>query len=359
MYTANMSHCIENNDARLKTLKLIAAEALSTSEADIAFKNRPQLDIQSNNLYEASNGGQRIILKEFLKPDEFDESPLREFRALRLLSHLDIAPQPRAFYPLNSDHNPIVVYDYMDGKMWDRKVPSARELEQLVNLWIQMNEVQSDDLWLSRSQETSTFLIWQSVKQQFGDYSEWVENSFPLAGQAAKLAIDLWQEREETALDLTKFEIPLCFCRSDPRFANVISRPDGRLGMVDWEDSGLRDPALDLADIMIHPNQEDLLTHHQWRSFHRPYLEYRRRRDLTLDRRFHLYLGLLPVWWLSILLGEGVRKYSAGQLDQWRIHGMDPNRKLGRYLARALTWPDYDFNSMDDELADICFFPDS
>jgi len=31
---------------------------------------------------------------------------------------------------------------------------------------------------------------------------------------------------------------PLCFCRSDARFANVIARPDGRLGLVDWEDSG-------------------------------------------------------------------------------------------------------------------------
>jgi thiamine kinase-like enzyme len=28
------------------------------------------------------------------------------------------------------------------------------------------------------------------------------------------------------------------FCRADPRFANVITRPDGRLAMVDWEDSG-------------------------------------------------------------------------------------------------------------------------
>jgi len=354
-----MSNLYENNDARLKTLELIAAEVLSTSETDIAFKIRPQLDIQSNNLYEASNGGQRIILKEFLKPGEFDDSPHREFRALRLLSQLDIAPQPRAFYPLNSDHNPIVVYDYMDGKMWDRKVPSARELEQLVDLWMQMNEVQSDDLWLSRSQETSTFLIWQGVKQQFGEYSKWVENSFRLAGQAAKLAIDLCQEREEAAVALTKFEIPLCFCRSDPRFANVISRPDGRLGMVDWEDSGLRDPALDLADIMIHPNQEDLLTHRQWRSFQEPYLKYRRRVDHTLDQRFHLYLGLLPVWWLSILLGYGVRKVSTGQLNQWRIHGMDPNRKLRRYLARALAWPDYDYKSICDELADIYFFPDS
>jgi len=60
---------------------------------------------------------------------------------------------------------------------------------------------------------------------------------------------------------------PECFCRSDARFANVIARPDGRVGLVDWEDSGLRDPARELADLLHHPNQEDLIDAEGWQPF--------------------------------------------------------------------------------------------
>jgi thiamine kinase-like enzyme len=46
----------------------------------------------------------------------------------------------------------------------------------------------------------------------------------------------------------------------DPRFATVIQGPDGHLTLVDWEASGLLDPASDIACLLTHPNQEDLLT---------------------------------------------------------------------------------------------------
>jgi thiamine kinase-like enzyme len=64
---------------------------------------------------------------------------------------------------------------------------------------------------------------------------------------------------------------PLVFCRSDPRCANVIARPDGRLGLGDWEDSGLRDPGREVADLLLHPNQEDLVAGPVWDAFLRPY----------------------------------------------------------------------------------------
>jgi len=77
VYTGPMSPSSERSDPQTQYIRQIAADILSADAANIDFKPRPPLDIQSNCLYEASDGAQRIILKQFLKPDEFGESPLR------------------------------------------------------------------------------------------------------------------------------------------------------------------------------------------------------------------------------------------------------------------------------------------
>ena len=357
VYTGPMSSSSDRGDPQIQYLEQIAANVLSTDASNIEIRPRPPLDVQSNCLYEASDGFQRIILKQFLKPDEFGESPLREFRALELLSALDIAPQPRAYLPHRPDRKPIVVYDYMDGQMWDRRIPTAGELGQLSALWIRISEIESDTLWVSRNYEQSTVNIWKGVQELLENYSSWAESSFEPAIITAQLCCALGEQRLEVVEELSQYEVPLCFCRSDPRFANVISRPGGKLGMVDWEDSGLRDPALDLADLMTHPNQEDLLSPVQWGAFLSPYVETRGRIDDDLSERLHLYRGLLPVWWLAILLSEGLRRFAAGQLNNWLIHDMSPNLKLRRYLARALTWPAYELDEKISQLEENCFFP--
>jgi thiamine kinase-like enzyme len=196
------------------------------------------------------------------------------------------------------------------------------------------------------------------VQRQLHDYCDWAESNNEHSRKVVELCQTLGEDRLEIATGLSKFEVPLCFCRADPRFANVIARPGGSLGMVDWEDSGLRDPALELADTMTHPNQEDLLSQSQWMAFLDRYLEYRREHDRTIDLRFHRYLGILPVWWLSILLGEGLRRAKTGELGEWRIHDMEPNRKLRRYLARALAWPSHNIEREISKLAGVRFFPD-
>src|SRR5438067_10962939 len=93
---------------------------------------------------------------------------------------------------------------------------------------------------------------------------------------------------------------PLCICRSDPRFANVIARPDGRIGLVDWEDSGLRDPAREVADLLLHPNQEDLLSDTEWSALLNPYTA-SRASDPMFATRLNAYLPPFAPLWLSRL----------------------------------------------------------
>lgn len=148
---------------------------------------------------------------------------------------------------------------------------------------------------------------------------------------------------------------PLCFCRSDPRFANVIARPDGRLGMVDWEDSGLRDPARELADLLHHPNQEDLLGADGWRPFLDRYLP-SRGADTGFGDRWRGYLALFPVFWLGLLLSEGMRRVESGTLDGWLVNNLDPDLRLRRYVARSLAWPSLHPADVLDDLAELAFF---
>ncbi|MFN2190499.1 MAG: phosphotransferase, partial [Candidatus Promineifilaceae bacterium] len=224
-----------SEEQKLIALTMIAAGVLSVDAASISIEQRIPLEIQSNRLYSATDGIRCIILKEFLKPDELEAAPLREYRALELLSNLDIAPQPRAFIPQHQDHNPLVIYDYMEGQMWDRRAPSRNDLKRLAELWIQINEVKSSSLWLSRSQERSKHEIWDGVQAVFDSYLQWTSSHCIQALHTALLAKELAEQRSNIIDDLSGLEVPLCFCRSDPRFANVISRPDGRLGLVDWE----------------------------------------------------------------------------------------------------------------------------
>jgi hypothetical protein len=164
--------------------------------------------------------------------------------------------------------------------------------------------------------------------------------------------------RHQAAADaLERLPPRLCFCRSDARFANVIARPDGRLGLVDWEDSGLRDPARETLDLLSHPNQEDLLSIDEWRPFLDSYLDAQTMLDPTLSRRIDLYAAIYPLFWLAVFFKLGVSRAQDGRLVGWTINGLPANVRLRRYLARALAWPDPNFTGHLATLADLPFFP--
>ena len=137
----------------------------------------------------------------------------------------------------------------------------------------------------------------------------------------------------------------------------MIRRPDGRLGLVDWEDSGLRDPARDLADITFHANQEDLLSPNEWQAFLQPYAAVRGQSDPALLHRTHLYAALFPIFWLAVLMRDGLRRVGTERLAGWKVNGLPANWRLRRYLARGLAWPEMDFSDEIEELAGLEFFP--
>jgi len=339
-----------------KALTTLISQATGLPPAAIRVSLRPPLSIQSNRLYDAWANGRHLILKEYLKEPEFQDAPRREFDALQLLAPLDVAPRPVSRQPPTAPLGPVVLYEYMEGEMWDRHRPSAAELARLAHVWLRINAVPTEGLWMSRGYEQPLEVSVTRFRATFTAYRSWAETEYPQAQHAADACLELLENCRPVVRELADCTPPLCFCRSDPRFANVIARPDGRLGLVDWEDSGLRDAARDLADIVLHPNQEDLYTADEWRAFAEPYVAGRRPVDPGLAHRAHLYGPLFFVFWLAALIRGGLDRARTGRLAGWQVHGMEANERLRRYLARGLAWPETDFARQLGELAEVTFF---
>jgi aminoglycoside phosphotransferase (APT) family kinase protein len=332
-------------------LRAFVAGAMGLSPTAVRVSPCRPLDHQSNRLYDVRADGRHLILKEYLKPDEFREAPVREFRALELLAPLDIAPRPVLLQPEPvSPLGPVVVYEFMDGEMWDRRRPTAAGLAALADIWLRMHAVSQESLWTSRGHEHSFAEIEAHWHARMQAYCAWVDADFREGRRAADYCCAALERCREAASELADHSPLLCFCRADSRFANVIQRPDGRLGLVDWEDSGLQDPVRDVADLLTHANQEDLLSADEWQAFLQPYLTVRGAIDPQLRHRLHLYLALFPVFWLVLLIDHGMRLANAGHLANWAINGLPVNQRLRRYLARALAWPEVNFT---DQLAAV------
>jgi aminoglycoside phosphotransferase (APT) family kinase protein len=317
---------------------------------------RSSLTHQSNLLYDVWVDGRHLIAKEFLKPDELDTAPAREFHALQRVAALDIAPQPVFYDP---ELGPVVLYEYLEGEMWDRRTPVADDLVKLAQLWTTLHALPTEGLWVAHGSDQSPAEIVARFRRGFTEIAEWYARRFPPGVRGARLCLEILESRLPLIKEFEQHRPVVCFCRSDARFANVIARPDGRLGMVDWEDSGLRDPARDLTDLVTAADQEDLVDWAGWQPFLAEYLSQRKQQDPGLEARLHLYLAVFPLFWLLILMQAGVRQAEAGTLAGWSINGLPANLRLRRYLARAAAWPKLDFETELADFEDIMFFPDS
>jgi hypothetical protein len=61
---------------------------------------------------------------------------------------------------LDPNVGPVVVYHYMKGEMWNRRVPSAAELRALAELWLRFHHLQADGLWVAIGQAAA----WSAVE---------------------------------------------------------------------------------------------------------------------------------------------------------------------------------------------------
>lgn len=325
---------------------------------DITISPRQRLEYQNNNLYDVRFGDIHWIAKEFTVEDEFFDSPKREFDALQLLAPFDIAPTAIDYLPYPDFKRPVVIYEFMLGEMWDRRKPSQGELKQLAEIWLITHQATQDGLWYSRAGEETTQQRLDRHQSFFHNYIAWADKHFPEGIEAVKQAFTLYETQAKVIQNLNNARPTLLFSRSDPRFANIIARPDGRIGFVDWEDSGLRSPARTIANLILHPNQEDLLSGAEWQIFLNTYISGYPIQTDNLHDLIHRERLVMSLNWLGGLLQMGVRKATQGDLAGWQINGMPANQRLQRYYARAIGWATDDFEVQLANSADIRFFPE-
>jgi hypothetical protein len=327
------------------------ARATGSDVRSLTVRRRTLMPHQANRLYDVWAADRHLIAKEFLSDAERN-GPSNEYRSLHLVRPLDIAPRPVFFDP---SVGPVFVYQFMDGDMWDRRVPSALELEALADLWVDLQALPVEGLWVALGQAQNSPTLVRRLRAPIERYVGWAASRGAARREASDVAAAVLERGLGVGLPLIPDAAPLSFCRSDPRFANVIARPDGRVGLVDWEDAGLRDPARELADLLNHPNQEDLLRPAEWQLFLDRYLP-SRAADAGFGERLRGYLALFPVWWLGLLLAEGMRRDESASLEGWLINDLDPNRRLQRYVARVIAWPALDPTERLKDVANITFF---
>src|ERR1700712_1814202 len=93
----------------------------------LMIRRRSAMPHQANRLYDVWAADRHLIAKEYLSDLERN-GPENEYRALHVVQSLDVAPQPVFF---DRSVGRVVLYEFLDGQMWDRRVPSATDLQAL------------------------------------------------------------------------------------------------------------------------------------------------------------------------------------------------------------------------------------
>ena len=301
------------------------------------------------------------MVKEFRKPDELHDAPAREMYAMEALAPRDIAPWLVAHVragQLWPGQWPVVVYRRMEGEMWDRRAPTPADMTALARLWLAVSEAPIAAAPRARGIADGAGRLLDRLPQVLQRYADWARESAPQCRPMAEALAIAGTRAEGAAAELRRLPARELYCRADARFSNVIARPDGRLGMVDWEDCGAGDPAQFVADLRIGPNQEDLISPEAWQAFSGLYLGALGRRDPSLARRVALYELLAVMLWLGLMVERVLAEAAAGPVRRWAMNMMPANERGRRFLARALAWPEGDFEAALARTAVYRLFPE-
>jgi aminoglycoside phosphotransferase (APT) family kinase protein len=315
-------------------LEDIVREALGTERFAITY--RQPAPYQSNDLYDVLADGQRFIAKVFLNRKSAADDAMRELAGLRHAAAISVAPQPLLHRP---GQQPVIVYRFLEGLPWPRRAPDPMHLQSLVLLTARIGAL--DVAGLPTVQETPQSLM-NNAARWLQRYLHWSEAHAPAAHALREMINRALALGHAASEELARMAFPPRFIKLDAQFVNVLSLSEGGIGLVDWEDSGVGDLALGLAGLITHPYQEDLLDWSAWRRAlawltHEPHAA-----DLQLHQRIAHYCRLLALHWLAILVDRSQRQVENGRPALDEHFGLPRERRLRRYLARALA------NSLDD-----------
>lgn len=282
----------------------------------------------NNLLFRATRDGADLAIKLLIR-DERNRAQ-REFSALTLLESLGspVAPRP-IFLDLDSYRHAVLAQTWVDGQMLQSAPDDDSTWLRILQTYHAVHRIGLDDIMrqgVAFDQTVSSTLPDQAVSDIIA-YAQQVPPEYHTEALAG--LIDA----------LVRMRIPTirrssCLCHGDPNVRNMIVTSGGAR-LVDWEYSGINDPAHEIAALMSHP-VGGLPGEERWRWLAEQYALLSGEPDMLLRIRLHYALRL--AWWcVRLLFG----RYVLLQRPSHRLVGPQAEEEIStlenidRYFSRA------------------------
>jgi thiamine kinase-like enzyme len=267
-----------------------------------------------NNRLFCARGDDLTLAIKFTLSDDRDRAG-REWHTLHALAEagLAIAPQPilldRERYAL-----PVVVQSWVEGEPLLHPPHDDADWDAILAHMIAVHQLTED-----RAQRSLPAPVLNaSTAAEALAQIHWQLNRLPDEDRPPRLMALIHQV---DGCHFPSWEAPtMTLCRADPNIRNFIRRA-GPWASVDWEYSGLGDPAFDIADLIAHIAHLDVPAA-RWHWFVAQYAS--RSADAGCRTRIETYLPLMLVWWTVRIVrylretGQGLDNRLVEPTPGWR-----------------------------------------
>ncbi|HTP11295.1 MAG TPA: aminoglycoside phosphotransferase family protein [Anaerolineae bacterium] len=255
----------------------------------------------------------------------------QEYNSLSLLEGLDIPVAPRPIYFDQEQYRlPVVVQTWIDGKPLSTPPEDDVTWSSVVLAYHNVHRVTVEVIQDRRITLPHCSLVTQQPDKAVNGLYEFLAQ-VPESERPVPL-IKLLAELERTSLP--PIRVTSCLCHGDATLRNMLWTTD-HVALVDWEYSGLCDPAHEVAKIMAHPHAKDV-SEDRWQWLTQRYAQITG--EDSFCRRIQVQYALALIWWCirlvygrSVLLQRPTRRL-VGSAPEVEISSAE---NIERYILRA------------------------
>lgn len=267
---------------------------------------------------------------KFAIRDERDRA-WREFSALRLLDSLDLCAAPRPIYFDQEQFRlPVVVQAWIVGTPLNTPPEDDATWTNILLTYYAIHQMTVEAIRDRGMTLPQCGLATQWPVKAVEGLNEFLAQ-IPI-GERPRPLSDLLAELERFALP--PIQVTSCLCHGDATVRNMLQTTAG-IVLVDWEYSGLCDPAHEIAKIMAHPHAK-AVSEDRWQWFAERYAQIAG--DDSFYQRIQVQYTLALIWWCvrlvygrSVLLQRPTRRL-VGSAPEAEISSVD---NIEQYILRA------------------------
>ena len=246
----------------------------------------------NNLLFRATQDIYDLAVK-FMIRDERNRAQ-REFASLTLIYRLDSDIGPRPIYlDLDSYRHTVLVQTWIEGSVLSSPPNDDATWLQILQTYRLVHQVHPLDVF-RQGVELGPIVNWMPLEKSIAIIFEFAKQ-LPEEHRPKTLQTLLQRLGQVRILELPQTS---CWCHGDPSIRNLIMASKG-VRLVDWEYSGIADPAQELAKLMAHPFAINT-SEARWQWVAEQYAKVSSEADMLL--RIQVNYALRLAWWCVRLL---------------------------------------------------------